>query len=131
MLSGDILLWKLWLLCTSSMISSNVHASSVRFFLNRCSCWACKNSSPNVFSYATCTKMSLEYLLSRVNMSYRIPPFHQNAYPSSSLAWIAKKCMTPICGILIAIDLFRCSIFARSGHAWLYLDSLAANSHHR
>jgi hypothetical protein len=130
MLSGDTSLWRLWLLCTSSMIYNNAHASSVHFILNRRSCIVHKKSLSNLFKYATCTRISSGYLLSRLNMSRSVPPFHQNAYPSYSLAWIAKKRMTSGCGILTAIDLFRCSIFARSGHVQLWFDCLATNSHY-
>jgi hypothetical protein len=128
--SRDISLWRLWLLCTSSMMCSNAHASFVRFSLNRHSCIAPKKSSSDAFKYATCTRISLGYLSSRLNMSQSVPPFHQNAYPSYSSAWIAKKHMTPGCGILTAIDSFRCSILARSGGVQLWFDRLAENFHH-
>jgi hypothetical protein len=130
MLFGDISLWRLCLLYTSSMMCSSAYASSVRFFLNRHSCIVHKNSLFGVFKYATRIRISSGYLLSRLNKSRSVPPFHQNAYPSYSSMWNAKKRMTPACVILTAIDSFRCSILARSDHVRLWFDRLAANSHH-
>jgi hypothetical protein len=130
MLFGDISLWRLWLLCTSSMMCNNAQASYVRFFLNQCSCYACRNSSLNVFLYSTHTKISSGYLLSRLNTSRSIPSFHQIAYPSYSSTWITKKRMILACGILTTIDIFEFSIFARLDCVWLWFNHLATNSYH-
>ena len=130
MLSGYISLSRLWLLCTSSMMCNNAYTSSVCFFLNRCSCIALKNSLFDIFKYTTHTRISSRYLFCRLNMSWSIPPFHQNAYPSYSSAWIVKKHMTPTCRILTTFDSFRYSILAKSGRVRLWFNRLATNSHH-
>ena len=127
MLSGDMSLSRLWLMRTSSMMCNNAYASPVRFFQNRCKYLAWRSSSLNVFSYTTRATMLLSYLLSKLNMSRSIPPFHQNVYSSYFLAWIAANCITPACGIITAIDSFWYSIFVRSFHLSIWFDYFVAN----
>ena len=70
------------------------------------------------------------YSLSKLNMSRSILPFHQNTYPLYFSAWIAANRLTPACGIVIAIDSFWCSIFARSFYLSIWFDCFVTNSNH-
>ena len=123
-------LWRLWLLWTSSMMCNNTHASSIRFFRNWCKYSARRSSFPDILSYATWATILLPFLLSKLNMSHSVPPFYQNAYLLYLSTWMAANRIIPACGIIIAIDSFWCSIFARSFRLSIWFDYFVANSYH-